>query len=141
MAVINWMLSKAMGLPTIDKNCSDRVLVFLTKHNIDEPTFSFVNGERSETNRNFFQRVYIGRGRRKGADVAFILDVNEDIPRPRGALIDANKTISLKDIRQEWLDDCNEMRRELGMPDFQPGTLFTFALKKAGGPLESLEDL
>jgi hypothetical protein len=60
MGIMNWLASKALGVPSIDKSCYDNVLVFLTKYNISEPEFAFLRAERSFTNQNFHHRVYFG---------------------------------------------------------------------------------
>lgn len=131
MGLMNWFASKALGVPTIDKSCYDNVIVFLTKKNIDEPTFSFLKAERSDTNQRFNNRVYFGTGTRNAKKIAFLLHVNEDIPRPDGAVVDESLIGGINKIYRNWL----------GMPDYVRGSLYGFALGELGGKLEALDGI
>src|SRR5271168_2787493 len=103
MDVMNWFASKVFGVPSLDKNCYDNVLVFLTRKNISEPNFSFLRAENSFTNQRFYQRVYFGTGIRNSKNVAYLLNVNEDIARPNGAIVDASLLAGLKKMHGNWL--------------------------------------
>jgi len=129
MSFMNWIVSKAFGVPTINKNCYDNVLVFLTKKGINEPTFSFIKAELSGTNQNFNNRVYFGTGHKAGQKIAFLLDVNEDIPRPQGAIVDLSRIAQVKNSYSEWL----------WLPDYACGSFYGFALHAIGGKIETLD--
>jgi hypothetical protein len=131
MDVMNWLVSKAFGVSTLDKNCCDKVLVFLTKRNISEPNFSFLRAEKSFTYQRFYQRVYFGTGIRNSANVAYLLNVNEDIPRPNGALVDATLLVGVKKMHSNWL----------ALPDYVRGSFYDFALCELGGGLEALDGI
>ena len=131
MGVMNWLASKALGVPTIDKSCYDNVLVFLTKYNISEPDFAFLKAERSFTNQNFFHRVYFGTGSRNGDQVAYLLHVNEDIPKPDGSLVAGHSIRKMQQIHRDWL----------ALPDCLRGSFYSFALQELGGKLEALSGI
>ena len=129
MGIMNWLASKAVGVPTVGENCYNNVLVFLTKHNIEEPRFSFLKAELSYTNPRFNQRVYFGTGARRSEQVAYLLSCNEDIPRPEGVLVDKNSIIRIKALYRDWLT----------MPDYLRGSFYNFALEELGEKLEALK--
>lgn len=129
MGIMNWLASKAMGVPTVDESCHDSVLVFLTKNNIQEPTFSFLRAETSYTNPRFKHRVYFGTGAKGSEHVAYLLHVNEDIPRPDGAIFDINSIRKIETIYRDWL----------ATPHYLRGSFYSFALHELGGKLEALE--
>ena len=131
MSIANWLASKAFGVPTIDKSCYDNVIVFMTKKNIDEPKFSFLKAELSNTNPKFRHRVYFGTGTRISKKVGYLLHVNEDIPRPDGALIDEKLIVRINQIHRNWL----------AMPDYVRGDFYNFALGELGGGLEALDGI
>lgn len=131
MGIMNWLASKAVGVPTVDESCHDNVLVFLTKKNIQEPQFSFLKAEQSYTNPRFKHRVYFGTGTRGSEQVAYFLHVNEDIPRPDGALVNKNSIVRIQTIYTDWL----------GMPEYIRGSFYNFALQELGGKLEALESI
>jgi hypothetical protein len=127
MGLLNWVVAKAMGLPSVDENCKTSVISFLGQNNVVEPKFTVYKGEQSGTNRQFFYRLYVGTGHRGGQAVSFILHVNEDIPRPHGALY--SQPITNADaIYREWVD-FGEFR----------GQLYGFFAEKLDQPLEKLE--
>jgi len=107
MGMMNWLASKAMGVPTVEEHCHDNVLVFLTKKNIQEPKLSFLKAEPSYSNPRFRQRVYFGTGVRVSEEVAYLLQVNENYPRPDGALVNKNAIVRIHTIYRVGLECQN----------------------------------
>jgi len=129
MGITNWLVSKLTGFPAVGENCDDRVTSFLANMGIESYRYAYVTGERSYTNSNLNQRVYFGTGVRAGRDVGFLLDVNEDIPRPSGAIVKEGEVTWMSNYSREWRE----------MPSYARGSLYNFSLKRMGGELEPLD--
>ena len=96
--VLRWLLTKVGG---VDQSCRDNVVVFLTKHSIEKPSFEFVTGEQTYT--HFHVRVYFGRGIREQQWVSFLLKVDENLGSVSSAAIvkDASKE-KIRTFQREW---------------------------------------
>ena len=130
MGILNWFAAKAMGVPTVGQDCHDRVVGFLARHGIEDAQFKYLQGETSFTNPHFSHRVYYGNGARRTGGVSFVLHVNEDIPRPDGAVIQGIFIQSVPRLYDEWLK----------LPAYVSGSLYNFILNEVGGSLEPLKD-
>jgi hypothetical protein len=102
--MLNYLFAKLTGVSSVDESCRDSVLVFLTKHDIERPSFSFVKGERTDTNPRFNMRVYFGSGFRAQQKVSFLLNVSEDLAFTIAAsLVKDIDRAHIERVRREWI--------------------------------------
>jgi hypothetical protein len=63
MGILNWVLSKALGVPSAGEVCDKKVADFILANSVSASNIKMYRAERSDLNPNFVNRYYVGDAR------------------------------------------------------------------------------
>jgi hypothetical protein len=78
MAILNWIVCKAIGRPTAGENCDNIVQRMLNNANISEHNLKMYRAEKSRTNSYFSCRYYVGDAKISGKVKGLIIEIDEN---------------------------------------------------------------
>ncbi len=136
MGLLNFATSKILGVPTPAEICDKKLLAVLERNGVSDWNFSIHKIDRSDFNKSFYVRNYVGIGRQQGNRVGFVVSIDEEMGTVQGCLVDQVKATWHKAFAREYrLSKVNKNH-----PDAHSFYSFhDYLVDKCGGSTDELD--
>ena len=105
MGFMNWVVSKAMGLPSAGETCDRRVEEMLLHNGIRQHSVKMYRAEKSLTNPNLDYRYYIGDVSIAGVRHGVVIEIDENLARPSGYICEKPLSLNRDGLYRDFMGD------------------------------------